>query len=214
MQHCDYPDQLHTWREMRRLAAAEAQQLARGLPRSLLTPLQRGLVAPAKPAEELYDLADDPYEQHNLADDPRHADTLARFRSAVDEWLTTYGDLGEMAEDELLAAWRPGGEWPVTATPQLGVDSEPLPARCPTEGAQVVWTTDPPPEPSPLSASDGLAGAVGSPVPDGRHWRLLCPATPPPTDAAVWLKACRLGYRDSAEVHLPPRATRAGGAIG
>jgi hypothetical protein len=81
----------------------------------------------------------------------------------------------------------------------------------------VVWTTDPPPEPSPLSAgaaSDGLGGALGSPVPDGRHWRLLCPATPPPTDGPVWLKACRLGYRDSAEVHLLPRAARAEGAIG
>jgi arylsulfatase A-like enzyme len=217
MQHCDYPDQLHTWREMRRLASAEAQQRARGLPRSLLTPLQRSLVAPAKPAEELYDLAEDPHEQHNLAEDPGHAETLARFRAAVDEWLTTYGDLGDLAEDDLLAAWRPDGKWPVTATPRLGVHAEPLSARCPTDGAQVVWTTDSPPEPVPPTAptaGDDLGAAVGSPVPDGRHWRLLCPATPPPTDVPVWLKACRLGYRDSAEVHLLPRAARAGGAIG
>jgi arylsulfatase A-like enzyme len=216
MQHCDYPDRLHTWREMRRLAAGEAQQLAQGLPRSLLTPLQRRLVAPAKPVEELYDLAEDPYEQHNLADDPRHAETLARFRAAVDEWLRTYGDLGELAEDDLLASWRPGGEWPVTAEPHVDPDAGAASATCPTEGAQVVWTTDPP-QPAGVEAeaagAAGLADAIGSPAPDRRHWHLLCPATPPPPDARVWVKACRLGHRDSPEVEVLPRAARAGGAI-
>jgi arylsulfatase A-like enzyme len=206
MQHCDYPDQLHTWQEMRRLAALEADQLARGGPRSLLTPLQRGLVAPAKPAEELYDLDEDPYEERNLASAPGHAETLARFRAALDEWLATYGDLGELVEDDLLAAWRPGGEWPVAATPQL--EDSLLPAICPTEGAHVVWTSD---APSVTEADDPspLGGAVGSPASDGRHWHLLCPATPPPAGVAVWLKACRLGYRDSAEVRTIRRAEAA-----
>jgi arylsulfatase A-like enzyme len=200
MQHCDYPDQLHTWREMRKLASGESEQLACGLPRSLLTPLQRELVAPAKPAEELYDLDEDPYEERNIADDPGHAEILARFRAALDEWLATYGDLGELAEDDLLAAWRPGGEWRVTATPQLENGS----ATSPTAGAHVVWTADPPPdtEQTEQDAPGRLSAAVGSPAADGRHWYLLCAATPPPADVPVWLKACRLGYRDSAEVWL------------
>jgi uncharacterized sulfatase len=193
MQHCDYPDGLHTWREMRRLAGEEAGQRALGVPRSLLTPLQRSVVAPAKPAEELYDLDEDPYEEHNLACEPTRADTLDRLRAALDDWLATYGDLGELPEDELLATWRPGGEWPVTAPPRPG---DHISA---TEGARVVWTTDPPPA-TDAGDQGWLATVVGSPVPDGRRWCLLCPATPPPANVPVWLKACRLGYRDSPEV--------------
>jgi arylsulfatase A-like enzyme len=193
MQHCDYPDRLHTWQEMRRLASEESVQLALGLPRSLLTPLQRALVAPAKPAEELYDLDEDPYEEHNLAGSPEHAETLGRFRAALDDWSATYEDLGELDEDELVASWRPGGEWQVTAPPRPGDHT------CATEGARVVWTTDAPPA-TEAGDQGRLAGAVGSPEPDGRHWRLLCPATPPPTNGLVWIKACRLGYRDSPEV--------------
>jgi uncharacterized sulfatase len=200
MQHCDYPDQLHTWREMRRLASGESEQLAHGLPRSLLTPLQRGLVAPAKPAEELYDLDEDPYEECNLAAEPAHAATLARFRAALDEWLETYGDLGELAEDDLLTSWRPGGVWPVTATPQLENGT----ATCPTEGARIVWTADPPPATDP-AGPDRLDAAVGSPAADGRHWYLLCAATPLPADIPVWVKACRLGFRDSAEIETRTR---------
>jgi arylsulfatase A-like enzyme len=99
MQHCDYPDGLDTWREMRRLAGEEAAQRAMGVPRSLLTPLQRSVVAPAKPAEELYDLDEDPYEERNLACEPAHAATLDRLRAALDGWLATYGDLGALPED-------------------------------------------------------------------------------------------------------------------
>lgn len=84
----------------------------------------------------------------------------------------------------------------MTATPRLGDDL--LSATCSTEGARIVWTADPPPAAEAPEAG-WLAGAVGSPVPDGRHWHLLCPATPPPADVPVWVKACRLGYRDSAE---------------
>jgi hypothetical protein len=84
-------------------------------------------------------------------------------------------------------------EWPVTAPPRPGDHTSA------TEGARVVWTTDPP---AATEAADQgwLARAVGSPMPDGRHWRLLCPAHPPPADVPVWLKTDRLGYRDSPEI--------------
>lgn len=56
-----------TWRELRRLFNGEAGHRALGQRRSLLTPLQRSLVAPGKPQEELYDLQQDPHETRNLA---------------------------------------------------------------------------------------------------------------------------------------------------
>jgi len=45
-----------------------------------------------RPAEELYDLAADPYEQHNLAADPKHAERLAAMRSEVKAWMKQQGD--------------------------------------------------------------------------------------------------------------------------
>ena len=44
------------------------------------------------PAEELYDLASDPYELQNLATDPRQAVRLSGFRSDLDTWMKQQGD--------------------------------------------------------------------------------------------------------------------------
>jgi len=41
----------------------------------------------SRPAEELYDLVDDPMEQHNLAGEPAHARVLADLRRRVQRWM-------------------------------------------------------------------------------------------------------------------------------
>jgi uncharacterized sulfatase len=53
-----------------------------------------------RPAEELYDLRADPFEQHNLAADPRQAETLARLRADLDRWMREQGDRGLATERE------------------------------------------------------------------------------------------------------------------
>ncbi len=45
-----------------------------------------------RPAEELYDLAADPFELRNLAADPRHASRLAALRTDLDAWMKQQGD--------------------------------------------------------------------------------------------------------------------------
>jgi uncharacterized sulfatase len=45
-----------------------------------------------RPAEELYDLNADPYEQHNLAADPQQAQRLASMRAEVKEWMKQQDD--------------------------------------------------------------------------------------------------------------------------
>lgn len=208
MQHCDYPDSLATWREMRRISSGEAGQRARGLRPDLFTQLQRSIVAPNKPGEELYDLIEDPHETRNLADVKGHDDVLARFREALTKWQSSYGDLGLIPENDLLEEWRPGGVWPSTSAPTVDGLTEVLNAQSATEGAHAVWTVDPPTsgaEGTPTEADKmGSPGdAIGAPPNDGRRWKLLCKATPPPKDADVWIKACRLGYLESEEVLVP-----------
>jgi arylsulfatase A-like enzyme len=45
-----------------------------------------------RPAEELYRVTDDPFEQQNLAAEPAHAERLAAMRAELDEWMRATGD--------------------------------------------------------------------------------------------------------------------------
>jgi iduronate 2-sulfatase len=58
----------------------------------------------ARPAEELYDLSADPYEQRNLATDPQHTQTLATLREELDAWMKAQNDQRKtLAEPRLLS---------------------------------------------------------------------------------------------------------------
>jgi uncharacterized sulfatase len=210
MQHCDYPDHLATWAELRRLHAAEAQtQLSRGVPASLLTSLQRSVVAAGKPAEELYDITVDPHEQHNLADDTAYAGERDRLAALLDDWLERVGDLGVLPERELLASWNPGGTRPTTGAPVVRDDHGTLTVTCPTPGSVIGWTDVPPTDAGPDRPT--FSGYVD----DGRHWRLCSAELPAPaTDRRLWFRAWRIGFSPSDDVlveHPVPTLTHAHG---
>ncbi len=55
-----------------------------------------------KPAEELYDTENDPWEVNNLASDPAYVETLERMRKAGREWMLRVKDAGFIPEGELV----------------------------------------------------------------------------------------------------------------
>ncbi|WP_439484183.1 sulfatase-like hydrolase/transferase [Cyclobacterium plantarum] len=55
-----------------------------------------------KPAEELYDTENDPWEVNNLANDPQYEDVLKRMRSATKDWMLEINDTGFIPEAELI----------------------------------------------------------------------------------------------------------------
>jgi len=59
-----------------------------------------------RPAEELYDLAADPFDVKNLVSDPKYADVRARLARELDAWMAQQGDKG--METELNAKSRQG----------------------------------------------------------------------------------------------------------
>ena len=65
--------------------------------RGELTPAQALPYGP-RPAEELYDLQDDPHELVNLADDPDHREALQELRRLVAKWIEDTDDKGQYAE--------------------------------------------------------------------------------------------------------------------
>ena len=206
MQHCDYPDSLWTWREMRRLASQEAGQRAQGLARTLLTDAQRQLTAPSKDVEELYDIETDPHELVNLAEDPGHRDVMARMRCALEEWSSAHEDLGLLAEDDLLERWRPGGQWQITPEPQVIGSGDDLRVTTGTPGAVIVWTDEGPPARSASGKQEPhIPQGVDRAREDERHWRLLSGAWPLPRDRSTWVRAVRLGWQESDEVLVAAR---------
>ncbi len=46
---------------------------------------------------ELYDLQEDPLEQHNLADDPQRAATVAELKGRILDWLITSTETDQIA---------------------------------------------------------------------------------------------------------------------
>jgi len=65
-----------------------------------------------KPAEELYDLENDPHEIHNLAEEPGYARELTRHRKLLADWIAETGDQGQQTESDigLLCALRRWGD--------------------------------------------------------------------------------------------------------
>ena len=63
-----------------------------------LTPEQSRFMKPTRPAEELYNLRNDPDELVNLADDPDYKEKRLELSSMMDRWLKEY-DRGTYPED-------------------------------------------------------------------------------------------------------------------
>ena len=150
-----------------------------------------------RPAEELYDVANDRYELNNLASDAAHADVLKRMRGALAQWQSDFGDMGDIPEEQMLARWYPNGEQPKTAAPIFIPISAANPGtevsesggrweaplllqlHCATHGASIAWTTD--------------SG-------DDARWRLYTePLRVPKGKTTLRAKAVRIGYQESAE---------------
>ena len=157
---------------------------------------QRLLFDSPRPPEELYDTQADPFEMINLADDPAYRRVLARLRGALDEWQTDVGDLGDMAEEEMVYRWWPQGVQPQTAmvgfvpfaAQSAGLELSRggsfdgpcrLQLHCPTQGASMTYTFD--------------AG-------QNARWRLYTgPIELPRGTTTVRARAVRIGYLDSTE---------------
>jgi N-sulfoglucosamine sulfohydrolase len=96
LQHNDYKERSYpVWNLLKELDA-----------QGKLTPPQKFLTAPKMPAEELYDLENDPYEINNLAssNDPEIQATLKRLCHALEKWIVESNDQGRQFEPPEVAA--------------------------------------------------------------------------------------------------------------
>ena len=150
-----------------------------------------------RPVEELYDTEADPHEIYNLVADLNYVTDLTRLRDALDRWLREVGDMGEIAESEMVRQWYPDGEQPETAAPVFipvcaenpgiepalegGAFTPPVLVQihCATQGASIAYTT-----------------GTG----DKPHWLLYTgPLQLAHGETSLRSRAIRIGYRESNE---------------
>ncbi|WP_420581017.1 sulfatase-like hydrolase/transferase [Reichenbachiella sp.] len=113
------------------------QELKRLRDTNQLTPAQALWFRPTKPAEELFDLVNDPHELNNLAEDPKYADKLQELRKACTKWTKDINDTGLIPETELIARFKPNGIQPQTAPPVIQQIDSLITITCQTEGASI-----------------------------------------------------------------------------
>lgn len=89
-----------------------SQELRRIMAAGEMNATQLLFFGETKPAEELYDLSNDPHEIRNLATDPKYRDTLEKHRALLDAWITETKDQGQIVESDagLLAALKRWGD--------------------------------------------------------------------------------------------------------
>ena len=64
-----------------------------------------------RPAEEFYDLKNDPNEMNNLIDDPNYAKVIEKMRTKLDDWMVEQGDKKTVfREPYFLYEGRPGND--------------------------------------------------------------------------------------------------------
>ncbi len=207
MPYSTFSERTPTRKELRRLAAAGE-----------LSGPAKLLMAPTKPAEELYDTHADPHELHNLAGSPEHRTTLERFRGVLHAWMIDTRDTGLLAEADMHA--RAGGKSPYDMARRPGA----FPVRRILEAAELVGRG---PEKMPdlirrltdadagvrYWAATGLAalGEKASPAKDALSAALA--DVSPPVRFAAAEACCHLAREPGGSSQTPTRSQRAGPAV-
>lgn len=126
-----------------------------------------------RPAEEFYDLQNDPHEVNNLAGDPAYREEIERLRKALADWRQRVPDLSDEPEAEMMQRFWPNGEQPVTRPPVIRVDQGRTVIECPTPGASIGYRIN------------------------GGPWRLYHQPFSLPEGAALEARSVRYGWQES-----------------
>ncbi|MBO9701974.1 MAG: sulfatase-like hydrolase/transferase [Sporocytophaga sp.] len=108
-----------------------------------LNPIQATLMRKTKPAEELYDTQNDPYEINNIADSNEHQPKLIELRAVLDQWIRETGDLGFTSESDIAKSFWPNLKQPQAEKPLISLVKNKVTLTTPTNGASIGYKTKP-----------------------------------------------------------------------
>ena len=167
VQFLPYRDQMPLMQELFRLRNEDK-----------LNPVQMRWFSQTKPAEELYDLENDPHEIDNIADDPRYQDIKMRLSAQLDNWILAMNDPLAMPEPDLLKRiWPPDGIQPYTQPVSVTEKAGFIGMHSDTDGASIAYQ---------------LNEKIG-----GQHWLLYTSPIPAISIDSIAATAIRIGFRQS-----------------
>ncbi|MGJ8680821.1 sulfatase family protein [Paraglaciecola sp.] len=130
----------------------------------------------SRPADELYDITQDPFELNNLAAQTKYQKQLVTMRQALSDWQSKVADLSEQDELSMAKAMWPKGQQPVTQAPNVSI----------TKGQMVVTN-------STADASVGYKVGTGK-------WQLYHQPVSVKPEEKVQVKAVKYGWAESEVV--------------
>ena len=133
-----------------------------------------------KPAEELFDIQNDPYEIHDLSQDPAYKSTLEKMRKACENWTDEINDTGLINEEALIASIHPQGFQPQTEAVQTKNINNSIELFSSTTGASIGYKI----------VKEGMN-------PDNISWTIYSKPIALNTDEKLLAVAHRIGYLPS-----------------
>ena len=149
---------------------------------NMLTKDQQSWFSP-KESEELYDCVSDPYQLHNLAKDKNHSSTLKKMRKICEARFDKNFDYGSLPERKMVEIFWPNNVQPTTDTVSLTLKQKQIYLDCATKDASISYIILP-----KLLAN----------FPDNNEkWKLYSTPIAIPQKAVIYVKAQRIGYKES-----------------
>lgn len=136
-------------------------------------------MAKRKPAEELYDLSQDPYELDNLVGTAATNEILSQLRIELDQWITSTNDLGQINERTLMDRWLANGQQPRLIDPAVSHLNNETVIRHERKDVTILWRKQ---------------GA--------QDWVIYNKSVPESVAGKGETKAVRIGYSDSDTINF------------
>jgi len=92
-----------------------------------------------RPAEEFYDLKNDPHEMNNLISDSRYSVEIKRLRSSYNQWIRDYNENWFLTELEMRNFMIPDGIQKEVSMPVINKMEEMYEIRCNTQGSSIAY---------------------------------------------------------------------------
>lgn len=131
-----------------------------------------------RPAEELYDIVNDPDEVNNLAQNPKYKAPLEEMRGALTDWQHKVKDYSKLKEIEQANLFWPQGQEPVTPEPTITVNNNRV-----------------------VLANSNKGASLGYKINDGR-WKVYAEPVSLKSGDSITAKAVRYGWKESSAVTL------------
>ena len=92
-----------------------------------------------RPAEEFYDVENDPHNSHNLIDNPQYKTEIERLRQVYTQWIRDYNALWLLPEKEVMDLFMPDGQQRVAEKPVAVREGNKVRIFCATEGSSIAY---------------------------------------------------------------------------